>query len=139
MKYMKPEPGMPIMVQIGGRSMELIYTLKTLKDLAKNGVLFFKDEGFAGVYQDPSKMAVVLYYGLYTMQNDITQDWIESHVTAPMLVDLAPILAYAITGQWRETNAEAAPLPNVESPGIGSLSGPLDDTISASVKPNSGA
>jgi hypothetical protein len=135
MTYSKPEPGKPILVQIGGRALELRYSLKTLKALdAEHNISVLKGESMGLAFQDPARLAVVLYYGLRAGASDVTQDWVEENVDASMLLDLAPLLAYATTGRWPDLSKFTGEAPNVDRPnGTGSPSGPSDDTTSPAV------
>jgi hypothetical protein len=134
MRYTKPEPGMPCILEIGDRKLELRYTLKALKALdVEQHISVLKGEGLAGTLQDPTKLATILYYGLRSKQPDITEDWIEENVDASMLLDLAPMLAYATTGRYPDIEKIIANLPNAErpaAPSTGSPSGPLADSTS---------
>jgi hypothetical protein len=135
MPYAKPDPGKPILVDIGGRQLELRYSLKTLKELdADHNISVLKGESMGQAFQNPALMAVVLYYGLRAKNADISQDWVEDNVDASMLLDLAPLLAYATTGRWPDLAKFLGESPNAERPsGTGSPSGPSGDSTSAAV------
>ena len=127
---------MPCLIKVGDRSLELRFTLKALKALdAEHNLSVFRGEGLGEALREPGKLAVVLYYGLRTRQPDITQDWVEENFDASMLLDLAPVLAYATTGRWPDMDKILANLPNAARPAdsTGSPSGPLADTTSRSV------
>jgi hypothetical protein len=135
MTYTKPEPGMPCVLEIGGKKLELRFTLKVLKALqADRQIVVLK--GLGDALQDPEKLGVILYYGVRTKHPDITEDWVEENVDASMLLDLAPMLGYAATGRWLDIEKALANLPNAERPAeptTGSQSGPLADTTSGAV------
>jgi hypothetical protein len=136
MTYTKPEPGMPKILEIGGRKLELLYTLKVLKALEVDHQIQVVKGGLGDVMFDPAKLAVVLYYGLKTKNSDLTEEWVEENVDASMLLDMAPMLAYATTGRWPDMEKILANLPNAErptEPTTGSPSGPLADTTSGAV------
>jgi hypothetical protein len=136
MLYTKPQPGFPVVLALGDKELELRYTLKTLKELdEKHHISVLKGEGLGDTLRDPAQLAVVLYYGVKSRHPELTQDWIEDNVDAAMLLDLAPALAYSITGRWPDMEKILANLlPNVERPAdnsqTGSPSGPLAATIS---------
>jgi hypothetical protein len=138
MTYNKPEPGQPCLLEIAGRKLELLFTLKVLKQLDhEHHISVLKGEGLGTMMQDPERLAVVLYYGLKTKHADITEDWIEENVDASMLLDMSPMLVRAITGKWFDIESyTASRLPNAERPAeiksdtTGSPSGPLADTTS---------
>ena len=139
MTYAKPEPGQPCVLDIAGRRLELLFTLKVLKQLElDHSISVLKGEGLGTMMQDPTRLAVVLYYGLKTKQPDITEDWIEDNVDASMLLDMSPMLVRAITGKWFDVDDYVAKrLPNAERPTekadtTGSPSGPLAVTTSGS-------
>jgi hypothetical protein len=132
MTYTKPEPGKPIVIEIGDRLLELRFSLKTLKALDKDEhISVLKAEGITGIFSDPTRLAVVLYYGLKTKDPTITLDWVEENVDASMLLDLAPLLILATTGRCPDMDKLLGESPNVPVPGqiqTGSLSGPSDAT-----------
>jgi hypothetical protein len=140
MGYAKPEPGQPVVLTIGGRDMELRFTLKVLKELDReHQISVLKGDGLGSIMQDPARLAVVLYYGLKARQPDVTEDWIEENVDASMLLDMSPMLVRAITGKWfdvdeylknRLPNAER---PTAAAPEAGSTSGPLAATTSGAL------
>jgi hypothetical protein len=134
MTYTKPEPGMPCVLEIGGKQLELRFTLKVLKVLeAEHQITVLKGEGLGDALRDPAKLGVILYFGIKTKHPDITEDWVEENVDASMLLDIAPMLAYATTGRWPDMERILANLPNAErppEPTTGSPSGPLADTTS---------
>jgi hypothetical protein len=137
MTYTKPEPGMPCVLELGEKKLELRFTLKVLKALeADHQITVLKGEGLGEALRDPAKLAVILYYGVRTKNPEITEDWIEENVDASMLLDLAPMLAYATTGRWPDMEKILGSIPNVErppEPTTGSPSGPLADTTSGAV------
>lgn len=135
-----PPPGEPLRVTIGGRQLTLRYSLRTLKDLdVDHGLSVLKGTGIADAWTDPAKLSVILFYGLRANE-DVTQDWVEDNIDSSMLLDLAPVLAYATTGRKLRLNIEPEiELPNVTRPnGLGSPYGPSADSISDSANPNSG-
>ena len=132
MTYTKPEPGHPVLLELDGRKLELRFSLRSLKELDTDaGISVLKGDGLADVLRDPLKLAVMLYYGVRGKAPDITLDWIEDNVDASMLLDLAPMLAYACTGRWPDLSKL---LPNAARPAAesetGSASGPLVATTS---------
>jgi hypothetical protein len=130
-RYSKPEPGHPCVIELAGRSLQLIYTLKVLHQLdVERNIKVLKD-GLPDLFSDPGELATILYYGLKTHQPDITEDWVAENADASMLLDLSPVLVYATRGQWPDVektlkNIEAARERNL----IGSPSGPSGDTTS---------
>lgn len=135
MPYIKPSPGEPIIIEIADRKLELRFPLKVLKELDANYQLtVLKGDGLAESLRDPGKLATLLYYGLKTKQPDLTEDWVEDNVDARMLLDLAPMLAYATTGVFPDMERILSRLPNAARPTeqkqTGSTSGPLADTTS---------
>jgi hypothetical protein len=139
MPYKKPNAGEPIVLDIGDRKLELRFPLKALKTLdTEHHISVLKGEGLGDSLRDPAKLAIMLYYGLKTKQPDITLDWVEENVDARMLLDLAPMLAYATTGVFPDMDRILARLPNAGSPAeplkeAGSTSGPLAATTSGVV------
>lgn len=137
----KPEPGQPILINVGERILELKYPLGELKELAReHQINILSGNGMLEVLTDPGQLATVLYYGLKARQPDVTLAWVESNVDASMLRSLYPLLAYAATGRWRTTDDDE-PAPNPTPPATrstGSPSGPSDVTTLASANSNSG-
>lgn len=136
----KPEPGLPITVEIEGRSFRLRYPFSVLKKLqADYGISVLK--GQIENIQDIEKLSILLYCGLLTDQPEITQEWVDEHAEASMLRDLLPKLAQAMFGatvEPRSPNGESPEVPNtLTSPGL--TSGLSDATTSPFPKPNSGA
>jgi hypothetical protein len=127
------------MLDIGERKLELRFPLKVLKQLdTEHGISVLKGEGLGESLRDPAKLATMLYFGLKTKQPDLTLDWVEENVDARMLLDLAPMLAFATTGVFPDMDRILARLPNVASPAepakeAGSTSGPLAATTSGVV------
>lgn len=140
MSYEKPEPGKPIILDVGGRQLEMRFSLRTLKALdAEHKISILRGHGMADAFQDPAQMAVVLYYGLREKNPDVTQDWVEDNMTAAMLLDLAPMLAFATTGRWPDVQKildDANPQKPMEA---GLISGQLEGTTLHVQKTNSGA
>jgi hypothetical protein len=138
LRYEKPEPGTPIVLDLDGRKLELRYTFRTLKALkVEHDINVIKPEQLMAMVNDPEKLAIVLWYGLKTKEPEITLDWIDDHFDAPMLMELWPAMAYAISGRLPDIAAATAASPNVERPAdppTGSPSGPLADTTST--RPN---
>ena len=135
LRYEKPEPGTPIVLDLDGEKLELRFTLRTLKALnVEQGISVLKG-GMGEVMTDPEKLAVILWYGVKTKRPEITLDWIEDNFDAAMLLDLGPALAYAVTGRLPDLEKILANYPNAERPPepTGSQSGPLADTTSGAV------
>jgi hypothetical protein len=134
MPYTKPNPGEPIILDIAERKLELRFPLKILKALSvDHHISVLSGEGLGESLRDPEKLAVMLFYGLKTKQPDLTQEWVEDNVDARMLLDLAPMLAYATTGVFPDMTKILSRIPNVEGPTdqkAGSTSGPSVDTTS---------
>ena len=136
MPYTKPEPGQPCVLEIGGRRLELVFTLKVLRQLdSEHHISVLKGDHLGTLMQDPLRLAVVLFYGLKSKQPDITEEWIEENVDSSMLLDMSPMVMRAITGKWFDIEGEIAKrIPNAERPAVkannetGSTSGPLADT-----------
>lgn len=127
------EPGKPVTLVVGERVLRLRYPLRILKRMdEETGISVFR--GLGDSFQDPGKLAVLLHYGLVTDQPDASVDWVEENIDASMLLEMAPKLAYAISGKLPE---EA--VPNGAAPGpTGSSSGPSGAMISDSLNPTSG-
>lgn len=131
MPYTKPQPGMPCILRLGERDVELRFTLRVLRELqAQESIAVLSGEGMRTALQDPATLAKMLYYGIRTKQPDITEAWVEDNVDASMLMDLAPVLAYATTGRWPDMSKLLGDIegtsPNPTRPNglaIGSLSG----------------
>jgi hypothetical protein len=137
MTYSKPEPGKPILIEIDGTMVELRFSLRALKALdADHQVSLFKGDGLSTAFQDAERMSVILYYGLRERNPAVTQEWVDEHVDASMLLDLTPMLIYAATGRWHDVERA---IKNTMGPETGLVSGPSDDTTSVVAKPNSGA
>jgi hypothetical protein len=138
----KPEPGQPILVNVGERVLELKYPLSILKQLDSNeGISILKGDGMAAVFTDPAKLSAILYYGLKTRQADVTPEWVDDNIDASMLLTLAPTLAYATTGRWPRIAADDDEAQNPTLPAnrsTGSTSGPSDAMTSAAATVNSG-
>ena len=138
MTFHKPDPGKPVILEIGGRLLELRFTLGALKALdVEQSMPMLRGEGLGAALQDPAKLAIVLYYGLRGRNPDITQQWVEDNVDSAMLLEyIGPALAYAITGRAPDMEKILGAIPNVErptEPPTGSPSGPLADTTSGAV------
>jgi hypothetical protein len=138
MLYKKPEPGMPCVLTIGGREVELKFTLRVLRELHTNeNIQILNGEWMRHALQDPQTLSRMLCYGLRTKNPDITEAWVEDNVDASMLIDLAPALAYATTGRWPDMSrilGETDAAPNESRPNglpqTGLPSGPSGATIS---------
>jgi len=132
---------MPVYVVIDGADRRVRFPLRVLKELeAEHGISVLRGEGLAEAFRDPVKLAIILSYGLRTDNPELTPEWVEEHVEASMLMDIAPVLAYAASGRWPDLSAIDNNPPNPPQPeSTGSPSGPSVGTISGSVKPNSGA
>jgi hypothetical protein len=134
MTYTKPEPGMPSKIDVAGRTLELRFTLRTLRDLQKDhGISVLDPQTMGQMFQDPERLALMLYYGVRnsagTGPEPVTLEWIEDNFDASMLIDLAPMLAYATTGRWPDMSKLLGDVPNAPRPGATGLnSGPSDDT-----------
>lgn len=141
MTYTKPEPGKPILVEIDGTMLELRFSLRTLKALdTDHQISLFKQDGLAPAFTDPARMSTILFYGLRDRNPAITQEWVDEHVEASILLSMSSVLIYAATGQWRDfPSAAERTSPNMTSPGTGLVSGPSDATTYAVQKQNSGA
>lgn len=136
-----PPPGEPIRIRLADKELTLRYSLRTLKDLdVDHGLSVLKGTAIGEAWTDPTKLALILFYGLRGNEG-ITQDWVEDNIDSSMLLDLAPVLAYATTGRKLKLNLpEEVELPNVARPnGTGLPSGPSAASISDAPKPNSGA
>jgi hypothetical protein len=140
----RPEPGQPILIEIGDQVLELKYPMRVLKKLAAvEGINVLggpNGEGMKDVFNMPDRVALLLWYGLQTKHPEITQDWLDDHIEAPMLRDLGPSIGYAMTGRWPKVDEDedAVPNPTEEGRALGSPSGPSDDTTFASPSANSG-
>lgn len=134
MRFSKPEPGKPVILHVADRDLELRFTLKVLKQLdVEKNISVLKGDGMADVLRDPENLAVVLHYGVKTKDPEITLDWIEENFDASMLLDLAPILAYSMTGRYPDMDKLLGGHPNADSPAepsTGSPSGRSDGTTS---------
>jgi hypothetical protein len=130
-----PEPGQPILLNVAGRSLELRFSLKTLRGLAADGVSVLKGGG-AEAFQDPEKLGLMLFHGLREKQPDLTREWVEDNFDASMIMPLAPLLVYATTGH--RGAAGASPNGAGLNGAVGSTSGLSPDTISASASPTPG-
>jgi len=131
------QAGSPVQFAMGDKTYSLRFTLRALKTLEqehKISVMRGGDNMIAAV-RDPERLALILFYGLRGSHPEITLDWVEDNFDSGMLLDLAPVIAQAISGKPVEVPNESTPeKPN----GIGLLSGPSGDTISDSPKTNSG-
>lgn len=131
--------GEAVRFEMNGVEYRLRFTLRALKTLEHEHQISVMrgGEGVIEAVRDPEKLALVLYYGMRANHPEITLEWVEDTFDASMLLGLAPVIAQAITGR-----AAAATLPNVAEPGkvngVGSPSGPSDDTISPSAMTSSG-
>ena len=135
MKFIKPEPGKACTIDVAGQQLELRFTLRVLKELdEKEHIPVLRGEGLGDALRNPVMLGTVLYYGITTKHPEITRDWIDDNVDSSMLLEnLAPALAYAITGRAPDMDKILANLPNAERPTdtpTGSPSGPLADTTS---------
>jgi hypothetical protein len=112
----------------------LRFPLKILKALSVDHHIKVLSGDFGEVMRDPEKLSTMLYYGLKTKQADLTQDWVEDNVDARMVLDLAPMLIYAMTGVFPDMEKILSRIPNVAGPTepaeAGSISGPSVDTTS---------
>ena len=134
---LKVQPGSPVQFQMGEKTYSLRFTLRALKTLEHDheiAVMRGGDNMIAAV-RDAGKLALILYYGLRGTQPDITLDWVEDNFDSTMLLELAPVIAQAISGKVADSPNEPPP---GKVNGIGSLSGPSDDTTSDSATANSG-
>jgi hypothetical protein len=139
MNFDIPKPGMPIYLEVGERKLELRYSLKTLKALdADLGISVLKGDTLVAALRDPAILTDLLWYGLRSKNPDITRDWVEEEFDASMLLNLIPLLGYAITGH-NASNALHI-VPNGREPVLkpGSTYGLSGDTISDSPSANSG-
>lgn len=141
-----PEPGLPITFPLDGREFRIRFPLKILKRMhAETGHSILKGGMMERFYQDPGVLATVVYYGMLTDQPDVSLDFVEDHIEIYMLRDLAPVVAYAMTGKTPEQLTAASPNETAvvtetaaESP-IGSPSGLSDDLTLTSVNGISGS
>lgn len=139
----RPEPGSPILVDIADGVYELKFPLKILRLLKEEQEInVLRGAGMEGVFTDPEKLATLVYYGLRTKNEGVTLEWVEDNIDASMLLNLAPLLAYATTGRWPKMTAleDGEDIPNAERESRlrGSPYGQSDDTTSVSVSANSG-
>jgi len=144
MPFTKPEPGKPLLVELDGHLYEFRFTLRALKALdVEQNISIFRDLGTA--FQDPAKIALILWYGLRAKNPDITLDFVEDNIDATMLLDLVPLLSYAASGRVPDVDkliADAeARIPNALTPRAetGSPSGQSGATILAAQSSNSGS
>jgi len=146
----RPEPGHPILVEIGEQIFELKFPLRVLKTLdVEHGISVIKGTGMADIFSDPEKLGLMLYHGLRSKQPEITLDWVQDNVDASMLLTLAPITMYAITGRWMNVEpkvegedpnrAALKPEDSTEDSATGSRFGQSVAMISDSQNPNSGS
>jgi hypothetical protein len=134
MRYTKPEPGQPIVIELAGREFQLLFTLKALQQLEHEHKIHMLKSGPADYFTDAGRLATVLYYGLKTKQPDITEDWVAENVDASLLFDLSPVLIYATQGQWPDVEKELKNIQAAREANLtGSRSGPSGDTTSAAV------
>lgn len=130
------EPGMPVMVEIAGKSYQIRFSLKSMKTLQAEHKIHLLRGGMSDL--DPEKLALILYFGLRDKNPELTLDWVEENVDAAALVDMVPALRFAING----SAAPSGTLPNGAPPvptGTGSASGPSADTTSVLVNGRSGS
>jgi|SRR5215471_5855279 len=144
LKQKRPEPGQPILIEIGDRLLELKFPLRILKELdAKHGVSVLGGVGMADAFTNPAKLALLMMYGLRTKQPEIDEAWVDDNIDASMLLGLAPVLTYATTGRYPKLNLgdeeeTQAANPPAATPTTGSPSGPSGVTTSPSVSMISG-
>ena len=135
----KPEPGQPILVEIGDRPMEIRFPLRVMRDLEAAGIRLLRDgqQGMFDLITSPEKTIELLHAGLRTKQPEITADWVADNITAAQVTSLMPYLVYGMTGQWA---GETVPEKNEAAVSLstGSPSGLTAATTSPSPKPNSG-
>lgn len=131
--------GEPVRFQMAGVEYRLRFTLRALKQLEHDHHISVMrgGEGVIDAVRDPEKLALVLYFGLKTHQPDITLEWVEDTFDASMLLELAPVIAQAISGRATGASSPNEPVPGKVN-GVGSPSGPSDDTISPSAMTSSG-
>jgi hypothetical protein len=127
----KHEPGMPVAIEIAGKTLEVRYTLRVLKELQKDGINVIR--GMSDAIYDPETLAKVLVAGI-DKRHGIDLDWVMDNVDTAQLMAIMPDLTFAMTG--REIPGPNAPRP-VES-GTGSPSGPSQDTTSVLVNGRAG-
>jgi len=137
----KPRPGEPVYVTIEEQKYRLRFPLRVLKELeGDHSISVLRGEGMVEAFRDPAKLAIMLSYGLRTDNPELTPEWIEDHVEASMLLEIAPVMAFAATGRYPDMSALENPPnpPQPEPASTGSPSGPSDATIYTLAKPNSG-
>lgn len=137
----KPRPGEPVYVTIEDQQYRLRFPLRILKELdVEHGISVLRGEGMVDAFRDPARLTILLSYGLRTDNPEMTPEWIEEHVEASILLDIAPVVAFAASGRWPDmsgVNGPPNPPPPEPAP-TGLPSGPSDATISVLAKPNSG-
>ena len=131
------QAGEPVKFEMGEKTYSLRFTLRALKALEHEHHIAVMRGGdnMVDAVRDPEKLALILFYGLQTAHPDITLDWVEDNFDSGMLLELAPVIAQAISGK-------TVTLPNELTPGkvngVGSPSGPSVDTISDLATESSG-
>lgn len=140
-----PDPGLPITFAMAGRDYRIRFPLRILKRMnAEAGLSILRGGMMERFYQDPGVLAIVVYYGMLTDQPDVTLEFVEDNIEIYMLKDLAPVVAYAMTGKTPEQMKEASPnvtavaTETAAEPAIGSPYGLSDDTILVSANGISG-
>lgn len=99
MTFEIPKPGMPIYIDVDGRRLQLRFSLKTLKALEKDfNISVLKGDGLSVAFRDPELLTNFLWYGLKAKNPEVSREWVEDEFDASMLMDLIPLLAYAVTG-----------------------------------------
>jgi hypothetical protein len=135
---MRAEPAKPIMIEIGGKEYQLRYSLRSLRELETQGVNLLEQSNMNSI----SKLSLLLYHGLRTENPNISEEWVLDNVDAPELFAMLPAMVEAATGKRGQAETVAAKneparfLPGAA--GTGGNPGLSEDTISPSVKPNSG-
>jgi len=131
--YEKPEPGMPVVLTLNGRRLELRYTLRTLKQMqAETGLSILKGNGLGDIVRDPEQLAIMLAYGLRDKQPDCDLAWVEENFDSSLLLSLFPVLAFCMTGTLPDME-KLLKRPNANGsiePETGSSSGRSADTTS---------
>jgi len=150
-KYVKPAPGAPILVDIGGQKLELVVDFEVMITIERDhGISMLKDESLVPVLQSPKLLGALLLAALQVRQPQITAEWLNRQLKGRISDDLLPYLVYAWKEVWldalvarlegRPEMVPSPPPPAGAVPAVptGSRSGRSEDTTSALVSLNSG-
>ena len=98
----KPERGMPITVLLAdGQEHAIRFPLGILREMkATHNLDMLRNIEWGKIMDDPERLALILSYGLRSATPEATIEWVEQNVDAAMLLDIAPMLLYAASGQW---------------------------------------